>query len=216
MQPRSALTPSSCCPPIPSSGRRLVGRHRHLLRHAGAPGGGPAAARGWLGWDARSTRPSAQPPAHMTATPPAAVPSQPPTHLPSATPLPPLCQVDEYAWENPDFLPVFAAGNDGGKAKPGTMASPAGASRNGAGGREGREGGGARGSSRRVGTGPGPAPAAPLCRLFRVTTRLSSLPAPCPAPPPRRLHRDLACQLQKLPVCGSHAGGRAGGCQRSV
>jgi subtilisin family serine protease len=40
-------------------------------------------------------------------------------------------QVDLYAWENPDFLPVFAAGNDGGKAKPGTMATPAGASPNG-------------------------------------------------------------------------------------
>lgn len=27
-----------------------------------------------------------------------------------------LCtQVDEFAWKNPDFLPVFAAGNDGDK-----------------------------------------------------------------------------------------------------
>ena len=54
----------------------------------------------------------------MSLSPPPSPPFQP--------------QVDLYAWENPDFLSIFAAGNDGGKAKPGTMATPAGASRNGA------------------------------------------------------------------------------------
>lgn len=121
-----------------------------------------------------------------------------------------LPQVDLYSWENPDFLPIFAAGNDGGKAKPGTMASPAGASRN----------GGRAAGLKRLGSG--------VCSVARqAATELSSgmqpsaLPCPpMPCPPTlalcRRLHSDFTSQRQELPVCGRHAGvqaqARAGCC----
>lgn len=143
-QPFSALTllPRPLCSLVPDSWGATNIYYDMLARQVG----GPAVPAQKGGERSAPIGAHSRPP----ATPTPCCPS----------PLQTARQVDEYAWENPDFLPVFAAGNDGGKAKPGTLASPAGASRNGAGGMGSRPGvqQGQQGAGTRCGAAPSACP----------------------------------------------------------
>ena len=83
----------------------------------------------WLGWGGGVVQQPSCPP-----TSPALVSFLPHTqrttlHTPKHTPANTYTaiQVDEYAWRNPDFLPVFAAGNDGDKKASGGLGAMGGA-----------------------------------------------------------------------------------------